>query len=884
MIRMMSIGEDIESLQTLQSHSSDVTCCDFGGNFCLASGSGDKTVRVWEWSPGEGYVDMAYSPLMGHKYGVTCIRFSPQGTMLATSSVDGSTMLWNVRSGVRIHTFIQVSGGAVRTCRFTPDSTLLITAGDDGSVCVWDLVHRSLVRTFQQHEGTIQSVSLTPDSYYLLTTCTLGVMKLWHASDRSDTSQGDAAVCLASIDDAHDLGVVGSDFSPLQELLDDDGSLSHRYLLATCGNDNEVKLWHVVVGKYVKHLDTTPCDITLHQCLEGHTSALMCVRFSPGGNYLASSSLDKTVRVWEVNGNCVAVLEGHSRYVTSCAFSRDSSLLASGSNDKSVMVWNLGGNLSVDSELVKPCSALSHFGNNNGECCNLQEQEVVKQAEVDENTVKVLQRLEEHGGTVNTCAFHSSVLLASGSGDKMVRLWVRNDEGRFEESESSPMEGHRYGINQVEFSPSGELLASCSLDGSTILWDAGSGRRGRPSFQVSGSGVRTCRFSPDGHLLVTAGDDEKAFVWSTHTMEQLMVVEGHNDAIAAAAFTPDSQYLVTACSDGHMKLWSVAPCSEQCMLTQEDAHDLGVQSCDFSPTEGTTATKHASNNMYRYLLATCGNDSLVKLWYISTQPSEDVDAECILWRQLAGHGGNVMCVRFTPLTGEILASTATDKTIRLWNVYSGECVHVLENDDSMVTACAFSGDSSLLATGSLDGSLLVWELPQQLVFKTIAATRLRSHSKRLLDWSTEDVKRWLKDLEMEDVAERVRETNLTGGQILTLCSDEILDMLQIEDEEQREKLNLQLYWLRKEDAGMPEIPLDMEIPHEFLCPITHEIMHDPVICSDGFTYERAAINEWFLSGKFTSPMTNAQLTDTKLSSNTSLKTRVCQFLYGETVP
>jgi WD40 repeat protein len=54
----------------------------------------------------------------------------------------------------------------------------------------------------------------------------------------------------------------------------------------------------------------------------------------------------------------------------------------------------------------------------------------------------------------------------------MVRLWVRNSEGRFEESDSSPMEGHRYGVNQVEFSPNGELLASCSLDGSTILWDA----------------------------------------------------------------------------------------------------------------------------------------------------------------------------------------------------------------------------------------------------------------------------------------------------------------------------------------------------------------------------------------------------------------------------
>ena len=74
-------------------------------------------------------------------------------------------------------------------------------------------------RTFQQHEGTIQSVSFTPDSHYLLTTCTLGVMKVWHASDRSDISHGDAVACLISVDDAHDLGVVSSDFSPVQELL-----------------------------------------------------------------------------------------------------------------------------------------------------------------------------------------------------------------------------------------------------------------------------------------------------------------------------------------------------------------------------------------------------------------------------------------------------------------------------------------------------------------------------------------------------------------------------------------------------------------------------------------------------------------------------------------
>lgn len=62
----------------------------------------DKRVRVWEWQPGTGYVEAYFSPLMGHKYGVTSVKVSPQSTMLATSSIDGTTLLWNLRVGLKM--------------------------------------------------------------------------------------------------------------------------------------------------------------------------------------------------------------------------------------------------------------------------------------------------------------------------------------------------------------------------------------------------------------------------------------------------------------------------------------------------------------------------------------------------------------------------------------------------------------------------------------------------------------------------------------------------------------------------------------------------------------------------------------------------------------
>jgi len=68
-----------------------------------------------------------------------------------------------------------------------------------------------------------------------------------------------------------------------------------------------------------------------------------------------------------------------------------------------------------------------------------------------------------------------------------------------------------------------------------------------------------------------------------------------------------------------------------------------------------------------------------------------------------------------------------------------------------------------------------------------------------------------------------------------------------------------------------------EIPHDFICPITLEIMDDPVICDDGYTYERKAILQ--LNNSI-SPMTRQQINKSKLISNRALKNIIDRF-YGE---
>ncbi|CAN9293377.1 unnamed protein product, partial [Alternaria alternata] len=119
-------------------------------------------------------------------------------------------------------------------------------------------------------------------------------------------------------------------------------------LVASASYDKTVRLWEAATGTY-------------RSTLEGHSSYVNAVAFSPDGQLVASASYDKTVRLWEAaTGTHRSTLEGHSREVTAMAFSPDGQLVASASCDKTVRLWEAATG-THRSTLRSPSEYISHI-------------------------------------------------------------------------------------------------------------------------------------------------------------------------------------------------------------------------------------------------------------------------------------------------------------------------------------------------------------------------------------------------------------------------------------------------------------------------------------------------------------------------------------------
>ena len=243
--------------------------------------------------------------LEGHTEEVASVAFSPDGTLLASGSRDGTVKLWDVPTERQIATLPDKQPTSVA---FSPDGkTLAVGTGRwDNTVELWDMATRERIATLG-HGGFDKAVSFSPDGKTLAVGTWDGTytVKLWDVAtqERIATLGHGAKVCAVS-------------FSP-------DGTL-----LASGLRDGTVKLWDMATQERIATL--------------GHGAEVCAVSFSPDGTLLASGLRDGTVKLWDMATRERIATLGHGGGVNAVSFSAsDGALLASGSWDGTVILWDV---------------------------------------------------------------------------------------------------------------------------------------------------------------------------------------------------------------------------------------------------------------------------------------------------------------------------------------------------------------------------------------------------------------------------------------------------------------------------------------------------------------------------------------------------------------
>ncbi|KAA6223927.1 hypothetical protein CP973_20170 [Streptomyces albofaciens JCM 4342] len=596
----------------------------------VATTSMDRTTKLWDVR--NRYRPRELSTLRGHTATVQAAAFRADGRVLATVGWDRTVRLWDVTDPRQPRRLSVVTGHSadISALAFHPTGSLLATAGQDGTARLWDVADPRRPRTLavlRKHRDNVSSVAFSPSGKTLATADHDATTHLWDvtlpARPRHLTTLASAGYATA--------------FSP-------DGKT-----LATAGTGRTIQLWDITTVSEPRARTAS---------LAGHTDVINALAFSPDGEMLASAGTDDTVRIWLTAGpggppTPLTVLTGHTDMVSWAAFSPDGTTLATASDDYSVRLEDLRALTARHTDIIYSVA----FSPDGRVLATGSADHTVRLWDVTDPAAPTrLAVLTGQGEAVHTVAFSpDGRLLAAGGAAHTIQLWDVTHPRRPEHITTLPGPtgtpgGPGSGVMSVAFHPGGRLLASGGTDRTIRLWDLTHPARPRRLAAIAGhtGSLTSVSFHPGGTVLAAGGVNSIVRLWDVtdpRNPGQLRGMNGHTD-VTGLTFASRGDLLVSYSADRTLRLRAVTPAGSARELSVLRAHSATLQDAAFSP-DGTS-------------LASVGNDQVVRLWDTAA-PRHPVETA-----RLTGHTAKIYSVAFHP-RGALLATTDADGSLKLWD-------------------------------------------------------------------------------------------------------------------------------------------------------------------------------------------------------------------------